>query len=278
MKEIEKKFGFVVTLLISLTYLLFASELRGNQIAFFYALDADFKELKRELGGTVSTIEVGGTSISLIKSKGLTVVAAAMKPGPVETAVTAEAVLGRFPCRFAISVGPVGSLKDSVKVSEWGFIDSLVPYQKVSGNTEGSGSVETTTILFDTEIRELFNHPNLSDWKPEDRPSWTASSGEKFIASSSERKQIQRIGGTEVVEMNLFGLDSALKRRRIKGVHLRVVSDHADESAHEDFLNFVESYDGLGGRLCADVLKRLAPDPNSPTSYRGLRSLIDEQK
>jgi len=75
--------------------------------------------------------------------------------------------------------------------------------------------------------------------------------------------------------MNAAGLVSALEGRVTRWLVLRVVSDHADESATTEFAGFVKTYDGRGGTLVQQIVRNLPNDPGQPESHDALRRLLD---
>jgi hypothetical protein len=60
----------------------------------------------------------------------------------------------------------------------------------------------------------------------------------------------------------------------LPGTHFRIVSDRGDAQASEDFEEFVRGYDGIGGKLVAEMIELLPPDKTSPDAYEQLRQLI----
>ena len=99
-----------------------------------------------------------------------------------------------------------------------------------------------------------------------------------FIASEQFRKELQEKTQAQAVDMNLFGLLSALESYSsaygLPHIALRVVSDDADDSAAQDFKKFVTNYKGMGGAIVAQLITNLPSNPNSPDTYPALKKLL----
>ena len=76
--------------------------------------------------------------------------------------------------------------------------------------------------------------------------------------------------------MNALGLLAAAEGTPAKVLILRVVSDKADEKASEDFSAFLKSYDGVGGKMVAELVKALPVAKDEPAAHDALRELINE--
>lgn len=76
--------------------------------------------------------------------------------------------------------------------------------------------------------------------------------------------------------MNLFGLVTVCADHRLPLVGWRIVSDHANDIASEDFKKFVANYGGAGGKAVAEIIKNLPTNPNSLDAYPNLRKILSE--
>lgn len=109
-------------------------------------------------------------------------------------------------------------------------------------------------------------------------PRWVSVSSEVFVDDSKLRTEMAATTEGDVVEMNLEGLLAACDNHGVSGLHLRVVSDHANEMAEQSFAAFCKNYRGDGGKLVAGVLKELPNDPKSINSYDQLKKLIEQKE
>ena len=48
----------------------------------------------------------------------------------VETTANEQALLARFHCDEAFSVGPVGAVADNLQIGTWGYVPAVPDYQK----------------------------------------------------------------------------------------------------------------------------------------------------
>lgn len=236
----------------------------ARTVAFFYALEADWrgfqeaaqtKAVARKSGGrTVFEATVGETKVYAVK----------MESGCVQTAISAQALLAHRNVDLAFSVGPVGALGEGLEVGSWALVKRVVPYQKAD--------LATATPQSAPEVAVSTPEP-VSDELTKLAPISVAS-GERFITSSGLRGEIAAATGCDAVDMNLFGLLSALDVHKVPSINIRVASDHADESAGEDFARFADGYDGRGGKMIAAEISALPPDMTSPEQYPGLQKLL----
>ncbi|MDR3458999.1 MAG: hypothetical protein P4N60_16250 [Verrucomicrobiae bacterium] len=242
---------------------------KADTVAFFYALDKDFEMLKAEgqVGG--QSLKVGSHNIPVLQIASHRVFAIKMGSGVVETAASTQALLARVKCDEAFSVGPVGEISDHLKPGSWHRVESIICYQKGSWTKSGfeaspGAEMEQTNAIAATNLPGLFL--KLDNIK--------VASGEIFVASDSYRTQLRETTKADAVDMNLFGLAMVCMDHHLPLTNWRVVSDHADENAGDDFKKFVASYDGAGGRAVAEAIKNLSANPNSPESYPNLKKLL----
>ena len=76
-------------------------------------------------------VKIGERAIQVVSLGKHKVYAIKMGSGAVETAVSAQALLARFRCDRAYSLGPVGALSDELTIGKW------YPGEVVHGLSEG---------------------------------------------------------------------------------------------------------------------------------------------
>ena len=156
----------------------------ADEIAFFYALDTDLETLKAQAMIVRQPIKIGDRLIETLELGRHRIFAIKMGSGAVATAISAQALLGRFRCDHAISLGPIGALSDNLQVDHWYRVASVITYQKGSWSTSGFQLHEKSTVklenlnLKDNLVPILFRNV---------RPIEVAS-GEIFIASTNYRE------------------------------------------------------------------------------------------
>lgn len=239
---------------------------RGDQIALFYALDADWAAVQGAGVEAGAPVRVGGSAIARWRVGPHTVYGVRMGSGCVEAALAAQGLLSRFRCDRAVSVGPAGDLTGRRAIGTWLRVERVTAWQRVGDAAEA---------------------PRNAVWRmPDDgapRPqAWREAegadlvSGEAFIDRAALRDELEARHGAGLVDMNAFGVALACERQGVPLEVWRVVSDHADEAAAGDFRAFAEAYDGSGGRAFVAWLTALPPNPEAAASYERLRAAMEE--
>ena len=243
---------------------------RADTIAFFYALDADLQELKtvaRELGQASS---VGTRSIKRLQLGSHTVYAVKMGSGAVETAASAQAILSRARCDWALSIGPAGALAESVETGRWYRVGRVVAWQHGSSTTPNLSGFPA----WDTDWSRL---PVTNIPPPlENTYSISVASGEQFISTTGDRDRLHALTQADAVDMNGYGLALVCADHGVPLFSWKIVSDHADENASETFRNFISTYSGEGGNALAEIIQALPANPNDPATYPAIERLLRE--
>jgi nucleoside phosphorylase len=247
---------------------LLAVSTQADTIAFCYALDKDFQTLKAGARSIGQPSKVGCHSLAVLQIASHRVYAVKMGSGAVETATSVQALLARVPCDRAFSVGPVGAISDQIQTGRWYRVESIVCYQKGSWTKTGfqlsANANLTNNSTSPTNLPRLFQ--NIK--------GITVASGEIFVASDNYRDVLRETTGAEAVDMNLFGLTTVCAEHHLPLTSWRVVSDHADNNASEDFKKFVANYDGAGGKAVAEIIKHLPANLNSPSAYPNINKIL----
>jgi nucleoside phosphorylase len=266
------QFRVVPTKILTLMILLTAPLVYAEDIAFFYALDADLQALKAEASIARQPIKVGDHNIQVLNLARHKIYAVKMGSGAVETAISAQALLAKFRCDRAFSLGPIGALSDELQIGKWYRVSSVTAYQKGSWTTSGFQLNKASAMSLPGEKESQLALPAFfQNLKPV-----AVASGEIFIASNNYRQQLRETTGAGAVDMNLFGLVSVCSNHRVPLINWRIVSDKADDNAGEDFRKFTQTYDGAGGKALAELIRNLPPNPNSPQSYPELEKLLKD--
>lgn len=238
-------------------------------IAWFYALEGDHAAFAKLAAPPLRSVTIGKTTLQFHQVGSHTVCAVRMGSGCAVTAAAVATCLARFPADRVISTGPAGALDASLPQGTWHQAGKVVAWQK--GRAENGRILPGKSAA--TEIPD-----SAGDWP---RGEWLAfpkkavASGEAFVASALVRDDIARDTACDLVEMNLAGLASAMDGHSLPLLVLRVVSDHADESADADFASFLKSYGGKGGEIVYRIASALPPDPGRPESHESLQKLLD---
>ena len=269
-RKIIHKMNFAKKLSVGLMLFSLAHFCPADTVAFFYALDKDLETLKVEAQLAGQSLKIGGRGVQTLSLGAHRIYAVKMGSGAVETAASAQALLARIKCDEAFSVGPVGGIADKLEIGTWHNVTAATAYQKGSRTKTGfqlSGGAEwKLTNSPPTNLPALFQKLD----------GIQIASGEIFVASDNYRVQLHETTKADAVDMNLFGLLTVCADHKLPVCCWRIVSDHADDNASEDFRKFVANYDGAGGKAVAEVIKNLPANPNSPDSYPNLRKILSE--
>ncbi len=241
----------------------FATLAQGDTIGFFYALDADLQALKTQAREMGQAIRVGSRSIQRLQLDTHTIYAVKMGSGTVETAASAQALLSRFRCDWAFSIGPAGALSDDMEAHQWHRAGQVTAWQ--TGNPDKTWSTDWACF----PVKDL--PPPLQTTS-----TIAIASGEQFIATAGERDRLQAMTQADAVDMNSFGLALVCADHGVPLFSWKIFSDRADENASETFRTFVCTYAGEGGKALADIIQALPANPNDPASYPAIRKLLLE--
>lgn len=240
---------------------------RSDSIALFFALDQDLAALRSSGSDAVPLLHVGGTQIARLSVGPHVVYATQMGSGCVDAALAAEALLARFRCDRAVSIGPAGDLTGRLDIGAWYPVGRILAWQRL-----GDEGGDVRGAQWDAEAGPF---PGVPAGSVQQATSAVALiSGEAFIASAAERDELATRWQAELVDMNAFGVAAACRHHDVPLRVWRVVSDHADEDAQRSFREFVTAYDGAGGRAVAEWIRGLPPNPEAASSYEGLRALM----
>lgn len=244
--------------ILAILMLVTSASSRGSDIAVLYALDPDLAQLKG-IHPVTRTVVVGSRRIQEFRLGANRVYALKMGSGPLETAISAQALMARLHCDIVISVGPAGALNSALHIGEW-FVVGDVRAEEAE--------YKTWKLQPEVAIESLRKVSGLA------LPIWPIASGGYFVAQSSARQQLASSTKALAVEMNLAGLAPVCADHHTPLVALRIVSDEADEAAPDAFRRFVQNYKGEGGAYLAAMIEQMDSGPNDPRSYRNLRDLF----
>ncbi|MCO5043726.1 MAG: hypothetical protein M9935_00385 [Kiritimatiellae bacterium] len=256
-----------LTLLAALFFLQFCS--RADSIAVFYALDSDAGALKQNAREAGQPISVGMRHIQRLAIGKHSVYAVKMGSGCVETALSAQALLSRFRCDWALSIGPAGALSDNLELGCWHRVAQVFAYQRGNGASrpmDATWSADWARLPSSAVIDSLlYGASDLS-----------VASGEAFIATTSDRDRLRATTGAAAVDMNSFGLVEACADHAVPLFIWRVISDRADEHASVDFRTFATTYRGEGGAALAKWIAALPANPSDPLAYPAIQEIMED--
>lgn len=169
-------------------------------------------------------------------------------------------------------MGPGGALVDELETGDMVLVESVVAYQR--GTWNSTGWAFGNAGLF--ELAPLEVAGASVPWG--ELRKVRLASGEAFIASDGQRQRLAKETGASIVDMNSYGLAAACARKKIPLLNLKICSDHANDSAGEDFANFIEHYDGRLGKLVAGWIETLPLSKVEPKNYNQIRELVEGEE
>lgn len=241
----------------------FATIAQGDTIGFFYALDADLQALKTQAREMGQATRVGSRSIQRLQLGTHTIYAVKMGSGTVETAASAQALLSRYRCDWAFSIGPAGALSDAMEAHQWHRAGQVVAWQ--TGNHDKTWSTDWARF----PVKDLPSPLQTTS-------TIAIASGEQFISTTGDRDRLQAMTQADAVDMNSFGLALVCADHGVPLFAWKIISDHADETASATFRSFIATYSGEGGKALAEIILALPANPNDPSSYPAIEKLLRE--
>lgn len=241
--------------------------MRADSVVVLFALEADIKALRAAGSEVAEPRPWHGGKLYFIQVGRHQVRAALMQAGCIESAITSATLLSRERPDWLISVGLAGSLSDAHTRGTWLAIGELALNGAIQPT--GRNTVEKLTVVEES--------PAMKSALP---AVWSEGSAvrllsvARFVSDASERAGLRADSGADLVDMNLLGIVRACQRARVKNLHWRIVSDWADSKAGADFREFVNNYDGAGGRAVAEFLQKMPVSPERPEAYPELDKLI----
>src|SRR5258707_9194175 len=156
---------------------------RGDNIAFFYALEQDFQSLKAQGQEVGQPLKAGVRSIAVLELGIHRVYAVKMGSGAVETAASTQALLAKVRCDAAFSVGVVGGLADKLRTGSWYRVSEVISYQRGSWTRNGFQLSSSAALDQKSDYPTKGTLPVLF----QNVPMIKVASGEVFVASDNYR-------------------------------------------------------------------------------------------
>ena len=141
--------------------------------------------------------------------------------GKVSAAMILTKVLEQYQITSIINIGLAGSLSPHLT-----FWDVVLVTHTVEHDGIIEGDEEAQKRLYPLFQLTTVEHPELKQW--------VLVTGDQFVNSWSLRESLQIKGG-QLVDMEGAALAKVAHHYQIPLIALKVISDHADESAGDDF-------------------------------------------
>ena len=194
----------------------------------------------------ISTEIIAGMDFHIGKFNGADVVVAKCRVGKVNAAMCAQAMIDRFSINSLINLGVAGGLLSSLKIGDvvvsqdlvqhdvdacaFGYKIGEIPGLVLSSFPANEKMIETAIGICLEVLAENGNDAKVG----------RIATGDQFVTDKIVKKHILDTFGAYCVEMEGAAIAQVCYLNKIPFVAIRAISDNADGSAEEDFLNFVE--------------------------------------
>lgn len=236
------------------------------RIAMITAMTEETLPILKKLGNVVDESTIAGVTIRKIQYEDDIIYLATSGIGEIRAALTVQLLKDLFDIDVVMNFGFVGALNNSLSIGELVIVEKVCHYQfdlsSIDGTKIGQYNDKDDIYLY---TNETFNKGILENiGKPMKKV--TAASADKFIGTKEDKIYLKNEFKCDICEMELAGLCIATEKNNIPLISIKVVSDKADESAHEDFSvvvkNGIVKYEEVLPNIIAAVkgnIKHLPP-------------------
>ena len=213
------------------------------------ALIAELSEAKSERisGSLFTTGRLAGEEVVIVRS-GI---------GKVAAATAAEAMILRYAPTLLVNTGVGGSLSENLSVTDIAIADRAVEHDMDTtplGDPPGLLSgIDVVYLLSDADaVRGIRQAAERLGYRTE---VGTIASGDRFVASSEEKKRIVALFGAIACDMEGAAISHVAYLNGTPAVIVRAISDSADGSSHMDYPAFLEKAAARSHALVKEFLR-----------------------
>jgi len=225
------------------------------RIAIVTAMAEETLPILEKLGNVIDESTISNVKIRKIKSQNDIIYLATSGIGEIKAAIAVQLLKDLFDVDVVLNFGFVGALNPQLNIGEIVIAEKVCHYQfdisKINGTKVGQYADKDDIYL------ELDNNllVNALQSIPTPIKKVTVASGDKFIGGKGEKEVLFKEFNCDICEMELAGLQIATEKNGIPLLSVKVVSDKADESAHEDFGTVVERGVAKYSEILPTILK-----------------------
>ena len=172
---------------------------------------------------------LAGIAFNIFQAGENKVVLAESGIGEVRAAAATALLIGRYNVDEIINYGYVGSLNESIPVNAVCAVDEifhtdvdLVAFGNVLGQYDGRDEVPFKTNLALTK-------------RIADLPLKKIASSDKFIASGEKKKELRKVFGADICDMESAGVAEVCDRANVPFAILKIVSDGVESDCTDSF-------------------------------------------
>lgn len=210
-------------------------------IGIITALEKESVFLKKNLGILEKEEKIAEQLFQTYKFKNKKIIIADCRIGEINATIATTLLITRFKAEVILNFGAVGGLNPSLKLSDMVLVTDVVHYDFDLSPTDNvvcgqypwfnSVSVHSSENLIQLASK-------LADFTL--KPVILAS-GDKFISDFSRKKNLLNEFNADICDMEGAGIALASTYFNIPYLMIKIVSDHADDTAQFDFNIFIQS-------------------------------------
>ncbi len=179
---------------------------------------------KKRYGNSMTEIPHRGFEIHKVENERYTLYIVGSGAGEVAAAAACQMLISEFKVDFIVNFGVVGGLTDEMKVAKVCVVESVVNYDYDSSpftGLEKGRHVQYDSVFMKTDA-------NLVDAAVKTEPSLKkviCASGDKFIASATEKSMLNKQFNADICEMEAAGILLTCDRNEVPCLMIKAVSD-----------------------------------------------------
>ncbi len=192
-------------------------------------------------GFSVYTVEVDGSEIFAIHSGA----------GQVFAAAAVMLLINKFNVEFIINYGVVGSLTEGVKTFDACLVEKIVHYNFDTSeidNCEVGRHLEYDSIYIPANTELI----KIAQQVDKNLRLVCCASGDKFVGSGEERKELHKKFNAEICEMEAAAIVLIADKAKIPSLFIKTVSDTISGGADEFTATLSKC-----SKLCMEIVKQI---------------------
>ena len=181
--------------------------------------------------------------------------------GKVFAAMAAQTLAISYSPSLMINTGVAGAIKSGIGTGDIVIADKLVQHDMdTSPLGDPVGLVSgINKIYFDADARAVELAKSIASELNATAYVGTVASGDRFVASKSEKERIAELFSASACEMEGASIAQVSYVNSIPFVVIRAISDSADGEASMDYPTFVKSSAKLSAKITSNLVMRYDP-------------------
>lgn len=211
-------------------------------------------EAVRQLYGEPKRTEhVGVSEVSIYEKKDAQLFVYHCGPGEIASAAATQALISLYHCELIANFGVVGGLSEEMSEVPLAVVDKVVHYQFDTSEVDQDAVPGLYLGEYDTIY--IPAAPELVEKAVRIEPSLkkvVCASGEKFVGTAEEKKQIHDAFHADICEMEAAGIVLTANRNHVPCILIKMVADSVHGGGDEYHRQF-----NIASTTCFRVLDRI---------------------